>query len=580
MDTKKLTGYPSIDKPWLKFYSLETVVPSPDSDLYSAVYENNKEHLDDYALRYFDNRITYKALFDGINTAVNAFLSIGVGKGDIVSFISVYTPEMIFSFYALNRIGAVCNMLDPRTTADGMVRQIENTACKVLVIQDACTDNLDAIVSGCNLEKIILLPAGKSMGVPIKQIYGITSMLHRKHFSQETAQILVPWKSFVNSKSAHHALARNSEIAPAAIYYTGGTTGEPKGVLLSNGNINSVWNQFAKLTEDFARQQTWLTPSVPFIAYSFVCSLHMPLVFGMECCIELYDNTAIAKKVLKKKYQHVAATPVLYDELIRISRKRNISLNFLIMPTTGADKMSEVQYQTYNQELAKWNNPWKICNGYGMTEVSSAACVCYKGKSNKPGSVGIPFPDTLITAFEPGTDKEVCQGEQGEICISGPGVMMGYYKNQEMTNSVIRIHSDGRRWMHTGDIGHIDEDGCVFIDGRIKRMIVKHDAFKVFPSDIEEKVLKCNIISNCCCVGIKDEKHIHGDVPVLFVVLNKKEDQQIAKEEVIQFCQANLAAYAVPQEVYILDSLPITHAGKVDYRKLEDMADNGRMSTH
>jgi long-chain acyl-CoA synthetase len=418
-----------------------------------------------------------------------------------------------------------------------------------------------------------VLSTGKSMGMPTKQLYTAKTLFAKRKYNSKTETLIRKWEDLKNlSMNAQLGSQSNADVSenPAVICYTGGTTGESKGVVLTNHNVNGVVEQFRKATNGFERQQTWMTPSVPFIAYALACSMHIPLSFGMECCIELYDNHKMAMTIVNSKYNHVSATPVLYEELLQAYGDKKIDLSFLIMPVTGADKLNEKQYNDINTFLLEHNCSWKVCNGYGMTEVGSAACVCVSNECNKAASVGIPFPDTVVAAFDVTTGKECKISESGEICIQGPGVMKGYFKNKEKTDEVIRVHEDGKRWMHTGDIGQVDEDGCVFIEGRIKRMIIKYDGFKVFPNVVEEKILACSLVENCACVGIEDKVHGAGQLPVSVIVPSDKNmDENVIRNEVQKICKYELPEYAQPTEYYFYDKLPLTHAGKVDYRTLE-----------
>jgi long-chain acyl-CoA synthetase len=585
MGEENKTGYPSIDKPWMKYYDERIIdTPLPRRSIYDNIYINNHEHLEDIALRYFGNRISYGELFDGIGQAEKIFCSLGVKAQEVVSFISIFTPEMIYAFYALNKIGAVSSMLDPRATADELARKISDAESKILVVLDACMEQLDEIVTHTELEHIVVLSTGKSMGMPAKHLYTAKTLFSKRKYNSKTEKLIRKWEDLqnmsVNEQPGNQSSLDVSENQ-AVICYTGGTTGESKGVVLTNNNVNAIVEQFRKATNGFERQQTWMTPSVPFIAYALACSLHMPLSFGMECCIELYDNHKMAMTIINSKYNHVLATPVLYEELLQEYGDKKIDLSFLIMPITGADKLSEKQYNDINTSLQEHNCSWKICNGYGMTEVGSAACVSVSNECNKAASVGIPFPDTTVTAFDVTTGKECRIGESGEICIQGPGVMKGYFKNKEKTDEVIHIHEDGKRWMHTGDIGHVDEDGCIFIEGRIKRMIIKYDGFKVFPNVVEEKILTCSYIGNCVCVGIEDKAHTTGQLPVVVIVPSDKSiDENVIKDEVRKICKQELSEYAQPTEYYFYDKLPLTHAGKVDYRVLEKQISNQRITTN
>lgn len=563
MRIDRRTGYPSLDRPWMEQYEVNGEIEIPNHSLYENIWLNNKDNLDGIALHYFGNKVRYRKLFELIDEAENKIKELKIRKGDTIAFISLYTPEMIAVFYAINKIGAISAIMDPRTAPDSLVQYINKARIKCVFVQDACSEIADKIVNLVKIEKVIILSTATYMGFPIKQLYKLKTQgksLNSQFIKYEKIKVGNCEKTVEESQDAGNV--------PAVICYTGGTTGESKGVLLSNKNINAVVEQFRVHKNELVRQQKWLTLSVPFIAYSLICGMHMPLSFGMQCYIELYDNEKLAKTVLKHRIHHVAATPEFYEQLLKYSGK---DLSFLIMPITGGDKLSEKTYNAINQRLSNGNCSWKLCNGYGMTEVGSGACVSHKDKTNKANSVGIPFTNTIITAFDVETGEEVKQGESGEICIAGPSVMLGYVGDEEATAKVIKNHN-GRRWMHTGDIGYIDEDGCVFISGRIKRMIVRHDGFKVFPAFIEEKMLTCKKIDNCSCVSKNDEIHGSGQLPVVFYTLKNKTDSvQSVENDLREIAKQLLPDYSQPYAYKYVKELPRTHAGKVDYRKLESM---------
>lgn len=574
-EIKKITGYPSIDKPWMKYYSEEAVnARMPSQSAYTYVLENNREHLDDIALVYFGRRITYGELFQNIERAAIAFQAIGVSAGDVVSLISITTPELVYCVYALNKIGAVANMLDPRASEKTLISQISSTQSKTLVVLDQCTDKLDALEKQLQLEHIIVIPVSKSMGFPVKQAFLLKTGLGKKNHGIATCSH-TEWDAFLQESSAGLSPATNdSADAPAFIWYTGGTTGEPKGVLLSNSNINAVAEQYRLAVKGLPRQQTWLTVSAPFIAYSLICGLHLPLGFGMTCYIELYDPEAIAKTVVRKKYNHVLVTPVVWENIIRNPHFEKKDFGFLIAPTSGADYMSPNLENSLNAFFESHHCTWKICQGYGMTEVGSGVAWCSSDSCYKPGSVGIPFSHTIISAFEPENGMELPTGENGEICICGPSVMIEYFNHPEATHQVLRVHKDGKKWMHTGDIGRIDEDGNLFITGRMKRMITRFDGFKVFPSAVEEKILTHSAVEKCCVVGRKDTRSDSGQLPVAFLVLKTRAHEQNSEivEEIKAHCEKNLPEYARPVQFFIRETFPLTAAGKIDYRALEKEA--------
>ena len=573
---KKMTGYPSIDKPWLKHYTEEAInAQMPSGNMYEYIFESNKGHLEDIALVYFGKKISYGELFLNIEKTVGAFKAIGVNAGDVVSFISITTPELVYCVYALNRIGAVANMLDPRSPEKTLVSQIANADSKVLVIMDQCIDLLRNSVKQLMLDHIILIKVKTSMGFPVKQMYSIKTVFDKKNSRVSTCKY-TEWKDFLKTSSAERdSLPVEVANSPAFIWYTGGTTGESKGVLLSNLNINSVAEQYRLVAKEHARQQTWLTVSAPFVAYSLICGLHLPLAFGMTCCIELYDPGAMAETIVKKRYNHAAVTPIVWEKMIKNSKFANENLSFLIAPISGADYMSPKLEQEINNYFATHNCTWNICQGYGMTEVGSGVAVCSSKDCYKPGSVGIPFPKTIISTFDVDNGQELPIGEIGEICVCGPSIMLEYYKNTEATNAVIKQHSDGMRWMHTGDCGRIDEDGNLFITGRIKRMITRFDGFKIFPSSIEEKIMTHQAIEKCCVVGKKDSCSEGGQLPMAFFVIKKEivTPYENIIEEVRDICKRELPEYAQPVDFIFIDKMPLTPIGKVDYRVLEKEAE-------
>ena len=583
MEEKTLTGYPSIDKPWLKYYSEEAInALMPSANIFDYIWEHNKEHLEDIALVYFRKRITYGELFENIDKATAAFQANGVKSGDVVSIISITPPEFVYCVYALKRIGAIVNMLDPRWSEHTLISQITKADSKILIILDQCSKILVSLEQHLHFEQTILLQVKESMGFPIKQIFSLKTALSKSANSSLNSKC-VDWNTFLTLGSqAKVSLSASKADKPAFIWYTGGTTGEAKGVLLSNLNVNSVAEQYRLISKEHFRQQTWLTVSAPFIAYSLICGLHLPLAYGMICCIELYYPTKIAKTIVKKRYNHAAVTPIVWENIIKNPKAQTKDFSFLIAPTSGADYMSPKLECEINNFFDTHNCSWKICQGYGMTEAASGVAICSSNACYKPGSVGIPFPHTVISTFKVDEEEvELPTGEVGEICICSPSVMMEYFKNPEATDAVIKQHSDGKRWMHTGDLGRIDVDGNLFITGRIKRMITRYDGFKVFPSAVEEKILTHQAVEKCCVVGQKDPRSEGGKLPVAFVVLknNTTPEEDIIQEIQVSYI-SDLPEYSRPVRFYVKDTLPLTAACKIDYRALEQMADELEKKAH
>lgn len=362
------------------------------------------------------------------------------------------------------------------------------------------------------------------------------------------------------------------ENACCVIVHTGGTTGNPKGVMLSNDNLNCSAFQCINSSLDFEREHNWLNIMPPFIAYGIGNGLHLPLVIGMEVIlIPSFDSEKFAELLLKYKPVHMVGVPSHYGNIIASPKMKDADLSYIIAPTVGGDSMRHDLEEKINTFLKEHGCGYKVVKGYGMTEVSAAVSVCVSNKCNKLGSVGIPFAHTIIAIFDPDTGEELTYNQHGEVCMTGPNTMLGYYGNDAETNQLIRKHKDGQLWVHSGDLGYMDEDGILFIEGRLKRMIVRHDGFKVFPSLIENTIQTCPDIQACCVVGADDQSHSQGKLPVAYVVLetNTSLPEKQVKDKILALCQRELPEYAQPTAIHVIEKLPLTAIGKVDYRALE-----------
>ena len=569
---RKMTGYPSAEKPWLSFYTDEAIHATvPQYTIFEYIWEQNKDRLDKVALNYVDRKITYRTLFENIKKASNAFSSIGVKKGDIVTICAVTLPETIYTFYGLNRIGAVCNMVDPRTNKENIKAYIEEVESKVLVTIDAAYNKVaEAALTSNSVEKHIVISPADSLPQPKKFLY--QKLKAPKNLKIDSKTIL--WNRFIANSVDHTSEAASyTKDSPCVIVHTGGTTGIPKGVVLSNDNVNAAAFQAIMAGFDFKPEHSWLNIMPPFIAYGVGNGLHLPLVTGMEVIlIPAFNPSEFATLMNKYHPVHMVGVPSHYDKFIHSPKMKNQDLSYVISPVVGGDAMDIALEKEVNEFFESHNCSYPVCKGYGMSEVAAAVCACSSHECNKIGSVGTPWPQTIMAAFDPETGEELPYNEVGEICITGPNTMLGYYHNEEETANILRKHKDGLIWVHSGDMGFIDEDGFVFIKDRIKRMIVRHDGFKVFPSAIENALAKNASVQQSCVVGKQDAEHLHGKVPVAYIQLKPSatKDQESVRNELITLCEKELAEYAQPVAWRFVSELPLTPIGKIDYRVLEE----------
>ena len=560
--------YASQAKPWLKYYDQKFIDQTlPALSAFEYVCQRSKNHLNDTALEYYGRKFAYADLIVNVKKTAAALRGAGVKKGDIITVVSIMTPEIIALFYAADMMGATLNLVDPRYSVEGIREYIEEVDSHLLICLNVVYERCRQAAKRTNVEKVIVLSPADSLPPVMAVGYKLTTPDKNKYASN-----VIRWKQFIKGGEGQSTAAEPYDPDHACVVvHTGGTTGSPKGVMLTDDCFNGIALQFQAYPKLFHRGQKLMNVMPPFIAYGFACGIHLPLVLGFTVIIiPNLDPAKLGSLVLKHKPEHMFGVPTHYQQLAADPKLRDKDLSFIINYAAGGDSLSRGAEQTVNDFLAAHGARYPIAKGYGMTEVSSAATVA-AGLDNKPGSVGIPMVNTVVAAFEPGTDQELPIGQRGELCISGPCLMKGYYNKPEETAILLRRHPDGRVWAHTGDMGYLDEDGVVYLDSRIKRMIIRHDGFKVFPSMIENVVSRHPAVHQCSVVGCADKDHTQGRLPFVYIVL--KSDTTAKKKQVIRelerMCAEELPEYVQPVAYKFISSMPMTPVGKVDYRQLE-----------
>ena len=563
--------YASQARPWLKYYSQKYIDQTvPECSAFDYVRQQNKNRLGEPALEYYGRKFTYADLIVNIKKTAAAFRAAGVKKGDVITVVSVMTPEVIYAFYAADRIGATLNLVDPRYSPEGIHDYIEEVDSHLLVCLNVVYERCRQAAKRTHVERVIVLSPADSLPLPLAIGYKVTNPDRNQYKSN-----VLMWKQFLaNGKNASTAAEPYDPEHACVVVHTGGTTGSPKGVMLTDRNFNAIAQQFSAYDDLFRQGQSLMNIMPPFIAYGYACGVHLPLVLGLKVIIiPNLDPAKLGGLIWKYKPEHMFGVPAHYQQMAADPKLKDKDLSFIRNYAAGGDAISIGAEKTVNDFLAEHNVEYPLAKGYGMTEVSSAATVA-AGKNNKPGSVGIPMVNTLISVFEPGTDKELPIGQRGELCISGPGMMKGYYNKPEETAAILRTHADGRVWVHTGDVGYLDEDGFVYLDSRIKRLIIRHDGFKVFPSMIENVVSQHPAIHQCSVVGCTDKDHVQGRLPFVYVVLNPEATVSGKKKQIIrelrQMCKEELPEYVQPVGYKFIETMPLTPVGKFDYRKLEE----------
>ena len=573
MTTENNPLYASQARPWLRYYDQKYIDQAlPECSAFDFVRTRNKDRLMSTAMEYYGRKFTYADLIVNVKKTAAAFRALGVKKGDIITVVSVMTPEVIYAFYAADRIGATLNLVDPRYSPEGIHDYIQEVHSRLLICLNVVYDRCEQAAKRTTVERVVVLSPADSLPLGLAIGYKASNPDRNRYHSN-----VLNWKKFIAGGADASTSAEPYDPEHACVVvHTGGTTGSPKGVLLTDRNFNAIAQQFSAYDSLFRKGQSLMNIMPPFIAYGYACGVHLPLVLGLKVIIiPNLDPDKLGGLIWKYKPEHMFGVPAHYQQMAASHQLRNKDLSFIRNYAAGGDAISLGAEQTVNNFLETHNVEYPLAKGYGMTEVSSAATVA-AGKVNKPGSNGIPMVNTLVSVFEPGTDKELPLGQRGELCISGPGVMKGYYDKPAETAAILRTHPDGRVWVHTGDIGYLDEDGFVYLDSRIKRLIIRHDGFKVFPSMIENVVSQHPAVHQCSVVGCTDKDHVQGRLPFVYLVLTQEaasaspsKRKQIIRE-LRQMCAEELPEYVQPVGYKIIPEMPLTPVGKFDYRKLEE----------
>ncbi len=564
---KKLTG------PWLKYYTKEDInFKVPDVSIYEFLKERSKEWKHSIAYNYFGKTATFDAFIKEIDEAARSFRCQGIRPGDVVTVCMPNTPEAIISFYALNKIGAVANMIHPLSGEQEIKEYLVSTNSVMLVMVDLCYEKVKNIIKETNVYKTIVISVKDSMPVLIGMGYFFTRGFKVSRPSRSEDYLY--WKDFIRKGHRYHndGTIQVKKDMPAVILHSGGTTGSPKGIVLSNANFNVLSFQIKGTIYDIGVGDRTLAILPVFHGFGLCANIHLPLTIGATVVpVPQLDAKKFDKLLEKYRPTILFGVPTLYEAMCNI-KNDSLDLSFVKYVISGGDSLKPAAIRKVDLYLREHNSKAVLSQGYGMTESVSATAVALK--VNKEGSIGIPLPGNFYKVVTPNTQEEVQVGEDGEICVSGPSVMLGYLNNEKETNEILQIHKDGHVWLHTGDIGYMDSDGVFFYKQRLKRMLIV-SGYNVYPSHVESVIEEHAAVMNCTVIGIPHPYKVQ--VPKAFIVLNSDyKDSYSVKKSIKEHCEKNLAKYAIPAEFEFRQSLPKTMIGKVDFKQLQVEEDNKR----
>ena len=572
-----------MNKPWTHHYDpkMKETIEYPEKSMYEMLERSVRYFPDRTAVSFEGSRFPYKALFREVRAASESLTGLGIGKGDVLTICLPNIPQAVVMFYAANRLGIIANMVHPKTPPDELSDYMTSTGSRFLIILDAFMSKSLPIFERIDVRKVIVARIGDYLS-PVKRAAFYLAKGRKIPAVPETERFIT-WRQIMKNRA--EALSTVKSAAPAAIgahdpavyLHSGGTTGSPKTIILSSHNMNvlaTIGPQIVNIDDPF--EAGYLPTGISMAAilplfhgFGLCMCMHTMLSNGIaSILVPVFTPDSLAKVILREKPSFIAAVPTLFEGMMKSEKLAGKQLPFLKACFCGGDSLSPELKSRFERFVRERGAPISLREGYGLTETVTVCCVNPEFQS-KDGSVGLPISDMLMKIVRVGTHHELSPGGQGEICVSGPTVMLGYLNDPEATNEAIHVHEDGRRWVHTGDFGYMDNEGYFYFTQRLKR-IIKVSGVPVFPSQVEAVIDTVPGVDSACAIEIPDPYRIHAVKAV--VVLDEKgisDGPESVRGRILDTCAEKLIAYARPVEIEFRESLPKTLVGKIDYVLLE-----------
>ncbi len=559
-----------VKTPWVKnLGDVPAHLEYPDCSMYEALEQIAKQYPDYTACVFMGRKTSYRQLVNDINLCARALKSTGIRRGDKVTIAMPNCPQAVTMFYAVNLVGAIANMIHPLSSEKEIEFYLKESGSISAITLDQFYHKFEAIRQNVeNLDNIIIASIKDALSQPIKAGYMLTEGRKMEKIPKDAP--IIRWNEFLNRGRSYRwkYIANVKATDPAVILYSGGTTGTTKGILLSNLNFNALGRQVIATNPMFRPGDKMLAAMPIFHGFGLGVSIHTMLVSG-GCCILVprFTPASYAKLLVKHRCNLVAGVPTLFEALLRLPGMEKADLSCLKGVYSGGDSLSVELKKRMDKFLYDHHATVQVREGYGTTECVTACCLTPSHMA-KEGSIGLPFPDTYFKIVKPGTQEELPYGEAGEICLSGPTVMMGYLGHPEENAQTLQKHADGLTWVHTGDLGTMDDDGFVYFKQRIKRMIVT-SGYNVYPSQLENIFDAHEIVQMSCVIGVPDSLKMQKVKAFIMLkpgVLASQEN----KDVLMAYARKHIAKYALPYDIEFRTELPKTLVGKVAYRVLEE----------
>lgn len=556
--------------PWIKnLGDVPATLKYSNNSMFDEVANIAKEYPNNVAYDFMGSHVTYQKFTAQVFRCAKALKAIGIKENDRVTICMPNAPQTVIMFYAVNVVGAVSNMIHPLSAEKEIefyLRDSQSVACITL---DQFYPKFVKVRENVRLDKLIITSVADALSVPMKIGYKLTE--GRKIDKIPKNADVIYWNDMLKKADSYKGKYTVKRIGsdPAAVLYSGGTTGATKGILLTNKNFNALASQIIATNRMFRPGDKMLAVMPMFHGFGLGVSIHSMLAKGGRCIlIPRFNPESYAELLKKHRPNFIAGVPTLYEALLRLPSLEGVDLSCLKGVFSGGDSLSIELKKRFDFFLNEHNASITVREGYGTTECVTASCLT-PVHWQKEGSIGLPFPDTYYKIVKPGTQEECEYNEEGEICISGPTVMVGYVNQPEETANTLQKHDDGLTWLHTGDLGTMDEDGFIYFKQRIKRMIIT-SGYNVYPSQLENILDAHRFVHMSCVIGIPDPYKMQR--VKAFVMLKPDVDKsEEVRQALFDYCKEHIAKYAMPKEIEFVDEFPKTLVGKVAYRELEKL---------
>lgn len=537
-----------------------------EGSMFEAVDAIAKKYPNYIAFDFMGKSTTYAELIRQVETCAKALKTLGIRPGDKVTIAMPNCPQAIYMFYAVNRVGGIANMIHPLSAEKEIEFYLNESASVAAITLDQFYGKFANIRGNTGITNLIITSVADALSPVMKVGYALTEGKKIAPIPKDAPVIM--WKDFqALSVCGHNYIAQRSADDPAVILYSGGTTGTTKGIVLTNKNFNALGQQVIAANQMFRPGDKMLAAMPIFHGFGLGVCIHTMLSQGGRCIlVPRFTPKSYAKDLVKHRCNFIAGVPTLYEALLRLEDMDGADLSCLKGVFSGGDSLSVELKKKFDKFLYDHKASIQVREGYGTTETVTACCLT-PSHMFKEGSIGLPFPDTYIKIVEPGTDKELPYGQEGEILLAGPTVMMEYMHHPEETAQTLRKHADGLTWVYTGDLGIMDGQGFVYFKGRAKRMIVS-SGYNVYPAQIENILDAHDYVQMSCVIGVPDSykmQKVKAFVKLSAGVVASEE----TKQTLMEHCRKHVAKYAMPYDIEFKDDMPKTLVGKVAYRVLE-----------